>query len=124
MPLRGVRGAVQAESDQTEDVLAATRRLLQAIIEANPGLLPEDLASVLFTVTPDLRSAHPAQAARGLGWVDVPLMSAQEIPVPDSLPRLVRVLLHWNTDRPQRAIRHVYLGAAAELRPDWNSREG
>jgi len=118
MPLRGVRGATVAEQDQAETILQATRELLEAILSANPTLKPADLASVFFSVTEDLAAAYPALAARELGWHQVPLLCSREIPVPGSLPRCIRVLLHWNTDLPQSAIRHVYLGAAAELRPD------
>ena len=118
MAVRGIRGAAVVERDEPEEVLATTRQLLEALMKANPTLNPVDLASAIFTVTADLCSAYPARAARQLGWDDVPLMCALEIPVPDSLPRCIRVLLHWNTDLPQDAVRHVYLGAAASLRPD------
>lgn len=118
MPLRGIRGATAIESDTPEEILSATTDLLTTIVRANPMLQPEDIASAIFTVTDDLRSAYPARAARDLGWTHVPLMCAQEIPVQDSLPRCIRVLLHWNTDLPQSAVRHVYLGAATRLRPD------
>lgn len=118
MAIRGVRGATVVDNDQAKEVLAATRELLEAMLAANPGMILSDLASAFFTVTADLRSTYPAQAARQLGWVDVPLMCAGEVDVPGSLPRCIRVLLHWNTDRPQQAIRHVYLGRAASLRPD------
>ena len=118
MSVRGIRGATVAAENTPEAILAATRELLAAIVEANPGLAPEDIASAIFTVTADLDAAFPAQAARQLGWQHVPLMCAREIPVPGSLPRCIRVLLHWNTDRPQAAIRPVYLRAAASLRPD------
>ena len=118
MPLRGIRGATVACQDDPETVLAATRQLLEAILAANPGLVPADLASAWFTVTGDLCSVHPAQAARQMGWAEVPLMCALEIPVPGSLERCIRVLLHWNTPLPQSAIHHIYLGQAAELRPD------
>lgn len=118
MSIRGIRGAVTSEADTPEAILAATRELLQAILIANPDLETEAIGSVFFTVTDDLAAIHPALAARQLGWTDVPLMCAREIPVPGSLPRTIRVLLHWNTELPQRAIRHVYLGAAASLRPD------
>jgi chorismate mutase len=118
MPVRGIRGATVASLDQAEIVLAATRELLHAICAANPQLQPEDLASAFFTVTGDLTSVYPAQAARQLGWVQVPLLSAREIDVPGGMPRTIRVLLHWNTNLPQSAIQHVYLGAAASLRPD------
>jgi chorismate mutase len=118
MPMRGIRGAIVASHDQSEIVLAATRELLQAICAANPQLQPDDLASAIFTVTGDLTSIYPAQAARQLGWVQVPLLSTREIDVPGGIPRCIRVLLHWNTDLPQSAIQHVYLGDAANLRPD------
>jgi chorismate mutase len=116
--VRGVRGATVAAEDQPEAIYAATRALLEALVAANPEMHPEDLASVLFTVTTDLRSAYPARAAREMGWGITPLMCAQEIPVPGGLPRCIRVLLHWNTTLPQSAIQHVYLGKAACLRPD------
>ncbi len=118
MAIRGLRGATVVEHDEPEEVLAATRELLTALLKANPSLNPADLASAVFTVTADVCSAYPARAARQLGWDDVPLMCALEIPVPGSLPRCIRVLLHWNTDLPQAAVRHVYLGEAAGLRPD------
>lgn len=118
MPLRGVRGATVVSADQSNEILNATRELLAAILEANPSMEPADLASGLFTLTEDLCAAYPAQAARQMGWDEVPLMCAREIPVPGSLPRCIRVLLHWNTDLPQAEIHHVYLGEAASLRPD------
>lgn len=118
MSIRGIRGAVQAERDEPEAILAATRELIAAIVEANPGLDPADVASVFFTVTDDLSAIHPALGARQLGWTDVPLMCAREIPVPGSLPRCIRVLVHWNTELPQSAVHPVYLGEASVLRPD------
>ena len=118
--MRTIRGAVVAESDQPEAILGATRELLQTILEANPTLQPHDLASAFFSVTGDLHSAYPARAARQLGWTQVPMMCMQEIEVPGSLARCIRVLLHWNVDLPQESIHHVYLGAAATLRPDLN----
>ena len=123
MPVRGIRGAIVVDQDQSETVLAATRELLQAICAANPLLQPDDLASAIFTVTGDLTSIYPAQAARQLGWVHVPLLSAREIDVPGGMPRCIRVLLHWNTDLPQTEIQHVYLGAAASLRPDLSANQ-
>ncbi len=118
MPVRGVRGAIDVPADQPEAVLAGARTLLLALLEANPAMRLGDISSALFTVTADLRSAHPAQAARELGWTDVPLLCVQEMPVDASHPRLIRVLVHWNTRLPQHAVRHVYLGQAALLRPD------
>jgi chorismate mutase len=84
----------------------------------------QDVVSALFTVTPDLTAAFPAQAARDMGWWHVPLLDAQEIPVPGSLPCCVRVLIHWNTEKTQEEIRHVYLRGAASLRPDLQRGEG
>jgi len=118
MAMRGIRGATTIEADDPDQVLSATRELLEAILEANPGLNTADIASVLFTVTEDVISVHPALAARQIGWDQVPMMCAQEIPVPCSLPHCIRVLLHWNTDVAQTAIRHVYLRQAVNLRPD------
>ena len=118
MTIRGVRGATTIEADQPERVVAATSELLTAILEANPTMQPEDLASAFFTVTEDIHSAYPARAARQLGWVNVPLMCAREMDVPKGLPLCIRVLLHWNTNLPQQAVRHVYLREAVRLRPD------
>ena len=118
MTVRGIRGAIAIDTDQPEEILHATRELLKALIKANSSLRSEDIASAWFTVTEDLSSDYPARAARQLGWTHVPLMCAREIPVPGGLPRCIRVLLSWNTDLPQSAIRHVYLGAAISLRPD------
>ena len=118
MSMRGIRGATVAQQNEPEAILSATRELLAAIIAANPGLDPADVASVFFTVTDDLTAVHPALGARQLGWTAAPLMCAREIPVPGSLPRCIRVLVHWNTDLPQSAVHPVYLGEAAVLRPD------
>jgi chorismate mutase len=118
MTLRGIRAATTIESDMPEEVLSATRELLEAVCLANPGLQTADIASAIFTVTEDIASAYPARAARELGWDLVPMMCAREIPVPGGLPRCIRILIHWNTDRDQATIRHVYLHAAADLRPD------
>lgn len=117
MPIRGIRGATTCDANP-QDVLSATSELLQAILAANPSLQTEEIASAWFTVTPDLQVIHPARAARDLGWTGVPLMCALEIDVPGSLPHCVRVLIHWNTDLPQSAIKHVYLRDAVKLRPD------
>jgi chorismate mutase len=99
-------------------VEAATIELLEAICAANPALDSADAGAVWFTATPDLNAQFPAIAARKLGWMEVALMCAQEIAVPGSLPRVVRVLVLWNTERAQDEVRHVYLGAASALRPD------
>lgn len=118
MSIRGIRGAITVTADEKADVLSATLELLTSILRANPDLRTEDIASVLFTVTDDIASVYPAQAARQIGWDQVPMMCAREIPVPGSTPMCIRVLIHWNTDRAQSAVRHVYLREAASLRPD------
>jgi len=122
MTTRGVRGATTITKDGKEEVLSATCELLDAILTANPDLKTEDIASVLFTVTEDIASIYPALAARQMGWNLVPMMCAREIPVPDSLPLCIRVLIHWNTDREQQEIKHVYLRDAVQLRPDLAAR--
>ena len=118
MNIRGVRGAITVPADQPNQILDATRELLEAILTANAGLDPADIASVFFTVTNDLVSTFPAQGARQMGWRLVPMICAVEIPVPGSLSRVIRVLVHWNTDRDQAAITHIYLRDAVKLRPD------
>jgi chorismate mutase len=123
MAVRGVRGATVVEEDRSEAVLSATKELLLAVLKANPDIKTEDLASAWFTVSDDIHSVYPARAAREIGWNYVPLMCSQEMPVTGSLPHCIRVLLSWNTDLSQKSIRHVYLGAAASLRPDLNLAE-
>lgn len=114
---RGVRGATTVETDERETVLRATRELLALMIHLNE-IRKEDVASAIFTTTPDLNSAFPATAARQLGWLDVPLMCAHEIEVAGSVTMCIRVLLHWNTERSQHDVQHVYLKEAQRLRPD------
>ena len=118
MQQRGIRGATTIESDNKEYVLAATRELLEEILRTNPTLQTRDIASAFFTVTDDIVSAFPALAARQIGWDQVPMMCAHEIPVSGSLPLCIRVLIHWNTDLAQRETKHVYLREAVCLRPD------
>lgn len=118
MPIRGIRGATTVPADEPDLILAATRELLEEILAENETMRPEDIASAVFTVTEDLASAFPAQAARQMGWDLVPMLCAREIPVSNSLPRVIRVLVHWNTDIPQDQITHVYLRDAVQLRPD------
>jgi len=118
MAIRGIRGATTVTADEPDLILQATRELLEEILDENSGMKPEDIASAIFTVTEDLASTFPAQAARQMGWSLVPMMCAREIPVPGSLRRVIRVLVHWNTDVPQNQITHVYLRDAVKLRPD------
>ncbi|MFZ1752215.1 MAG: chorismate mutase [Caldilineaceae bacterium] len=117
MICRGVRGATTVDEDKPEAILRATRELLALMIHINE-IRSEDVASVVFTTTKDVVSQYPALAARQLGWLDVPLLCSHEMEVPGSLPRCIRVLLHWNTERSQSDIQHIYLGAAQSLRPD------
>lgn len=114
---RGVRGAISADANTRDAIIAATRELLEAIVAAN-GIDPADIGSVFLTATPDLNAEFPAQAARQMGWDDAALLCAQEIAVPGATQGLVRVLIHWNTARSQAEIRHVYLKGAQALRPD------
>lgn len=117
MAVRGVRGAIDVARDDEEVLLDATERLLRAIVAEN-AIEPQDIASALFTLTPDLRSQFPALAARRMGWTLVPLLNFTEIAVPGGLPRTIRVLIHLNTEKRQDEIVHVYLDGARVLRPD------
>ena len=118
MPIRGIRGATTVKADEPDLILQATRELLEEILAENEGMRTEDIASALFTVTDDLASTFPAQGARQMGWGLVPMMCAREIPVPGSVPRVIRVLVHWNTELAQDQITHIYLRDAVKLRPD------
>ena len=118
MPVRGIRGATTVTADEPDLILKATQELLMSIQEANSEMKPEDIASALFTVTNDLASVFPAQAARTLGWVQVPMICANEIPVKGSLPLCIRVLIHWNTNKRMDELQHVFLRGAVALRPD------
>jgi chorismate mutase len=115
--LRGLRGATTATANTSEAILEATEELLSALQHAN-GFAPEDVESAIFTSSPDLTAEYPARAARRLGWTDVPLLGAAEVPVPTGLPRCIRVLLHFYTTKPQSALKHTYLRDASKLRPD------
>jgi chorismate mutase len=120
--IRGVRGATTVGANDADQIAERTRELIRLIVEAN-GMLSGDIASAILTVTDDLDAAFPAVAARGLpGWREVPLSCAREIPVPGSLGRCIRILIHWNTECPQERIRHVFLRGARELRPEWGMR--
>ncbi len=114
---RGVRGATTVEGTSREEILAATAELLQRMVQEN-GIEPEDVASAMFTTTPDLTAEYPALAARLMGWRDVALLCGHEMAVPGGLDRCVRILLHWNTTLPASGIEHVYIHGAANLRPD------
>ena len=112
-----IRGATSVEKDDPRHIAEATRELLEKIVERN-WLELDEIVSVWFTVTPDLTSAFPALAAREMGWVDVPLLCASEIPVPESMPRCLRTLVEVELRAPRRLQTHIYLREAVALRPD------
>ncbi len=115
--VRAVRGAIRVADDTAEIVLAATERLLDAMLERN-GVEADDLVSIFFTATEDLRSVFPAEAARRMGLGGVPLLCAQEIPVRGSMPRVVRILIHFHTLRSPGEVLPTYLDGAESLRDD------
>lgn len=115
MAVRGVRGATTVTENDRDAILTATTELLEQIVAANEIDIA-DIASVMFTTTTDLNAEFPAVAARLMGWNDVALIHTHEIPVPGSLPMCIRVLMHWNTEKPASEIRHVYLRGAKNLR--------
>jgi chorismate mutase len=115
--VRAIRGAVQVDADQREAILEGTAELVAEVMSRNE-LTPDDVISVLFTVTPDLTAEFPALAARKTGFHAVPLMCATEIPVTGAMPRVVRLMAHVETDRPRSEIQHVYLRGAVALRLD------
>ena len=115
MLCRGIRGATVAAGNTKTDILAATRELLHKMIEANQ-VEKEAVAYVLFTMTADLDAEFPAVAARQLGWTEEALVCSQEISVPGSLPRCIRVLILVNTDKKSDEIKHVYIRGAEVLR--------
>lgn len=117
MSCRAIRGATTADKNTATAISEATRELLKTIITANK-LKPRDIVSAFFTVTKDLNASFPAATAREMGWDDVPMLCAQEIPVPKSLKKCIRVMLIVNTWKPQKKIRHQYLKGAISLRPD------
>ncbi len=119
---RGVRGAITVDEDTREAILSATRELLQKMLEAN-RISFDDIGAMIFTLTDDLEAAFPAEAARQLGMGMVPLINSREIPVPGSLPRVIRVMMLWNTELHQKQIKHVYLREAVRLRPDLESAQ-
>lgn len=119
MAMRGIRGATTARANTRDAILDATQELLTAIVQAN-NLDADEIASVIFAVTPDLDAAFPAAAARALGWNDVALLDTCAPRIVSDLPRCIRVLIHWSTDHAPGAIRHVYLYETRALRPDWS----
>jgi chorismate mutase len=115
--VRAVRGATTVEKDTKDEILSATAQLLQEMMARNE-LAREDLVSIVFTATPDLHAVFPAEAARGIGISDVPLLCATELDVEGAMPNCIRVLMHAYTGRDLQSVRHVYLGDAKKLRSD------
>jgi chorismate mutase len=117
MPFRGVRGATTAEANTREEILKSTRQLLALMIRQN-GIHKEDVASAVFSTTHDLDAEFPALAARQLGWLEVALMCTNEMNVPGSLQKCIRIMIYWNTPKRADEIVHVYVKEARRLRPD------
>ena len=127
MPVRGIRGATTATANTAEAITEATSELLRALIDANT-LDVAEVCFAYFTTTPDLNVEFPALAARRLGWVDVPLLCGNEMgitgPNPRGVPMCIRILLLYNTDQPQTAMRYVYLRGAQAIKADLDSMRG
>lgn len=121
--LWAVRGAITIPEDTPDEITAATKQLLTEIIKRNQ-INPEQIVSIIFTVTTDISSEFPAVAARQLGLDSTPLMCSSEIPKPDSLPLCIRVLMHFHTKLSKSEIKHVYLRDATKLRPDLINNPG
>lgn len=115
--IRGIRGATTVDDDSAEQILERTGELLLEMARLN-GIVPEDMASICFTLSPDLHATFPAEAARRLGWQYVPVICMRELDVPHALQKAVRVLMHAETSRSQREVQHVYLHRAVSLRED------
>ncbi|WP_409251179.1 chorismate mutase [Bacillus sp. SCS-153A] len=116
--IRGVRGAITISSDSEQDIISSTEKLLLEMISQN-GIEPVEVASVFISATEDIHSEFPAKALRKLvEWKYVPVLSMQEMEVKESLKKCIRIMIHWNTDKNQDDIVHVYLRKAHALRPD------
>jgi chorismate mutase len=127
MPVRGIRGATTADADTPDAITEATRGLLEQLVAANE-LVAGEVAFAYFTTTRDLVSEFPARAARELGWLDVPLLCGHDmdvpLPNPRAVARCIRILLLYNTDRPQAAMRHLYLRGAEAIKQDLDRLRG
>jgi chorismate mutase len=121
MRLFALRGATSVDANESSAILAATEELMRQIMDRN-GIGPADVVSCIFTLTDDLDAEFPAVAARKLGFDRVPLLCAREVPVPGSLPMVIRVLIHYYADDDHEAT-HVYLGEARRLRRDLESAQ-
>lgn len=117
MYVRAIRGATTVENNDANEIISCTKELLEEIVGKN-SLDMDDVASVIFTVTKDLDTAFPAVAARQIGWTSIPLICSYEIDVAGSLKSCIRVLMHINTEKSNKDMRHIYLKGARVLRPD------
>jgi chorismate mutase len=121
VPVRGIRGATTVASNEASAIVEATAELLGQLVSQN-AIEPEEVAFAYFTTTSDLDAEYPALAARQMGWVDVPLLCGQDMdvqqPNPRGVARCVRILLLYNTDRPQREMHHIYLRGAEAIKQD------
>ena len=116
--IRGVRGAITVNENDEQEIISAAERLLKETITSNE-ITPDDVASIFISATDDVDAAFPARALRNLeGWTYVPVMCMQELSVPGSLEKCIRVMIHFNTEKTQKEIKHIYLEGAAGLRPD------
>ena len=117
MAVRAIRGAVQVDANESAAILDGTSELVTEVMARNQ-LTPADVISVVFSATTDLNAEFPALAARKLGFQDVPLLCCSAIAVPNAMPRVVRLMMHVETEAPRSAVQHVYLRGAAALRLD------
>ena len=117
MPVRAVRGAITVKKNEADEIISNTKILLSKIIELN-RIKKDDMISIFFTATPDIDAVFPSVAAREMGFTDVPLMCASELAIKGSLEKCIRVLMHINTNKTNKDIKHVYLKNAKNLRPD------
>jgi len=118
MTVRGLRGATTVAQDDEKTVLSATEALAREIVAKN-NVLPEDIVSILISTTNDVKSTFPAKSVRSIeGWKYVPVMCTHEMDVPGGLPLCIRILMHVNSDAPQKDINHIYQNEAIKLRPD------
>jgi chorismate mutase len=121
LPVRGIRGATTASANTAEAIVEATEELLEELVRLN-DLDSSEIAFAYFTTTPDLTAEFPALAARRLGWLDVPLLCGHDMsvqqPNPRGIPMCVRILVLYNTPRPQTAMRFAYLRGAGAIKAD------
>lgn len=122
MRMHALRGAISVEQDDADEIRERTVELMRELLDRN-DLTPDDIVSCIFTATPDLKAAFPAAAAREMGFDQVPLMCAVEIDVPGALPKIIRVMAHYQSADEAHRARHVYLGRAKALRADLESAQ-